>query len=500
MKHWNVFLLWAAIGIMTSSVVSGVTTNHQDVVGHSPMQTDGLNDDWDADNQKRRLSEAFNQIDQQMKDRFLQRLTQELSLPPPFEPTRGCNEEIGVVSSEEIQQLATVYLTALFPNPADAALLVLAQSVLLGQVVYDMKLVKVCMSCKEASQHMTVTDDEDDSSSSDQYSFQNICADGMYGVNETESAIVFIPARPFEVEEGNSFRGFIFGRGATIPLEGCPSERVPADWTQYIQDNEVSDIIIDQLDTLVPAVFGGVGAVGIMPDFLGYGEAYQVDRPFLAKQFYARSYVLSYLATREYIRTATSGCNDLAPIVSVGGYSEGGYSTIPGALGLQSMGIEITGAYPGGAVFQPGIQTAFFMDLLAPGATTDPELLGFVGTLGTWYAYSLSNEFPFFANTGSDQYLLSDLYRTGDDITTNALLWYKSPAQLGWGVLSLLPYDDLLSTINPDLIALYDQARVMGIDDACAELSSPETDKLCEAINEQSMIPELRKFQSYPCQ
>ena len=25
---------------------------------------------------------------------------------------------------------------------------------------------------------------------------------------------------------------------------------------------------------------------------MGYGESYQVDRPFLAKQFYARSYVL----------------------------------------------------------------------------------------------------------------------------------------------------------------------------------------------------------------
>ena len=89
-----------------------------------------------------------------------------------------------------------------------------------------------------------------------------------------------------------AMRGLIYGRGTTIPLSDTQSEVIPANWTQYLAETPFEDILAAQRGTLVPAIFGGAGAAAIIPDFLGYGESYQVDRPFLTKLFYSRSFVL----------------------------------------------------------------------------------------------------------------------------------------------------------------------------------------------------------------
>jgi hypothetical protein len=89
-----------------------------------------------------------------------------------------------------------------------------------------------------------------------------------------------------------TMRGLIHGRGATVLLSDAPSESVPADWTQYLNETEAEDVLVAQRHILVPSIFAGSGAVAIMPDFLGCGESYKVDRTFVVKSFYARSYVL----------------------------------------------------------------------------------------------------------------------------------------------------------------------------------------------------------------
>ena len=148
-------------------------------------------------------------------------------------------------------------------------------------------------------------------------------------------------------------------------------------------------------------------------------------------------------------------------------------------------------------MFQPGKQLSYVLDVLSNSTIGDPDLQHVLGLYGTYYAYSLSNEFPFLANTGSGQNALSDNHRQGDDIQNNVLSWFKAPQPQMIGNDEVFPYlppnpDEILSLFNPDLVSLYDEARALGYDDACnSEISSEETSKICEAINEQSMIPEL---------
>jgi hypothetical protein len=216
--------------------------------------------------------------------------------------------------------------------------------------------------------------------------------------------MVFIPVDTTtgDIVSG-AMRGLINGRGATLLPSDGPTERIPGNWTQYLAETELATVLASQLDTLVPSIFAGSGATAIMPDFLGYGESYQVDRPFIAKKPYARSYVLAWLAAREYIRGATAGCSDLEPMVTVTGYSEGGYSTIPGALALQGIDVNIRAAFPGGAPFQPSVQATYDIGFYTNGIPTniDPGILLFKRAIIAYFAYAFSNEFPFLANTGT---------------------------------------------------------------------------------------------------
>jgi hypothetical protein len=118
---------------------------------------------------------------------------------------------------------------------------------------------------------------------------------------QTESAISFIPVDTTtgDIVSG-AMRGLIYGRGLRILLRDSMSESIPANWTQYLAETELADVLASQQDTLVSSIFAGSGAVAMLPDFLGYGESYQVDRPFLVKPFYARSYVLVGHFLRKY--------------------------------------------------------------------------------------------------------------------------------------------------------------------------------------------------------
>jgi hypothetical protein len=108
-------------------------------------------------------------------------LARKLQLPPAFMPTRACGESFGIATALEIQALGDVYLAALFPEGSpQEGLAATAKQTLFAQINYDMKLVKVCMTCAEAGAVLEADQAKNDQ---DKYGFQKYCADGLYGAD-----------------------------------------------------------------------------------------------------------------------------------------------------------------------------------------------------------------------------------------------------------------------------------------------------------------------------
>jgi hypothetical protein len=308
---------------------------------------------------------------------------------------------------------------------------------------------------------------------------------------QTQSALAFIPMDPEtgEILSG-SMRGMVNGHGTAILLESAPTAIWPADMTAYLAETEPADVLLNTSDYLVAAIFGAGGAVSISPDFIGYGESYQTRRTSFVKETYAQAFTLGWLATREYIRSETNGCSELEAVATLSGFSEGGYAVIPGAFALREIGVRILGLYPAGAPLKPTAQISYGFELFAsdsPPKENNTLLLWKI--LAPFSAYAYSTENPFLTNTGTGQIMLADEYAQGN-LSTNALLWFDPPAQLGYGYVAFMP-DVVTDVWSQDVRALYDEARLFGVTDGCTGYHSNTTDKICETILEGSLMGEL---------
>lgn len=195
------------------------------------------------------------------------------------------------------------------------------------------------------------------------------------------------------------------------------------------------------------------------------------------------------MAAQEYYRSASNGCSDLEPAFTITGYSEGAYSGICGALALRELGVEILNLYSGGGPFSPEIGVGWIYELYMPDSAPLDNITAILGrAVGPYYGYAYSNENPFLANTGTDQYMLTEEYRTGD-ITNNALLWFKSPVPLGAGYIGLAPIDPT-QTWNDDLRAIYEMALNASEYEGC-NFANNVTDKICEAFRQSDLRDDL---------
>jgi hypothetical protein len=128
------------------------------------------------------VQEGLKQAVEGLRNHFGGHITRKLQeLPPAFVPTRACGESFTVTTKEEIQAAGDVFITALFPPGSPQETLTdLAKETLFGQVKYDMKVAKVCMTCVEAA---AILEDDAVNNLVDQYGFLNYCANGLYGAD-----------------------------------------------------------------------------------------------------------------------------------------------------------------------------------------------------------------------------------------------------------------------------------------------------------------------------
>jgi hypothetical protein len=305
--------------------------------------------------------------------------------------------------------------------------------------------------------------------------------------------LVFLPTDPATGEVfGGSIRALVSAHGTVINFDDAPTESWPSNMTELLTTATPIEVLSETLDYLFATVGAASGAIVVNPDYIGYGESVDYDRTYLAGQTYAQSFAMSWLATQKYVANSTAGCSELENVATVAGYSEGGYAVLPGSVALQQLGVTIYGAYPGAAPLQPIEQFASVLSDFATGNLTAGQV-GTFKVLTAYSGYAYSNEFPFLANTGVDQRFLADSFLI-PGTPENAIDWFAAGATIGLGFVVFVP-DIATDIINPDLAAIFDAARADGVTDPCTDYFTNTTDKLCQMLEESSLIPLLGAFE-----
>ena len=135
--------------------------------------------------------------------------------------------------------------------------------------------------------------------------------------------------------------GFVVGRSTRADLTQSATEFFPTDPTLIIDIFDTPDpaatttrqggvaqapngmtsdaflyVLQSYLSSLVAAT---TGAIGILPDFLGYGESHDVNRATLTLLPSQQAFALGYLASREQVASISNGCTRLRDFATVGG-------------------------------------------------------------------------------------------------------------------------------------------------------------------------------------
>ena len=329
------------------------------------------------DNFTRVMENAFasKQHHQQLRHRLQQTVQ-------PFTPTRQCGEIFSSATKDEILEFIEVWFDLLFASPLagdatgdgggeDSATAQLAKQTLTSFIKYGFKVMKICMSCREAKELLSTQQRMTDG-------FNSYCSEDTYGYDAIHSALVMIPTTNDDDNDGTAFlegslRGFANGRATVYLYEDAPTETWPTGTLgEFMTNNALIDddgnidgfqdeVYLLLYDYLLPAIAASAGTISYTPDFLGYGESSNLyNRTYLHPIWYQQSYVLSFLATQQAVFKQTYGCTQLVDITTSYGYSEGGQASFWGSLGLSKIGIRIIENFSGGAPLQPAVAIGDF--------------------------------------------------------------------------------------------------------------------------------------------
>ena len=340
-----------------------------------------------------------------------------------------CGEVLGKITTSEITQIMNMFLNMLQTDHAqksytttkkeNPSLIESAIEALLSIIEYDVMAIKVCTSCEEIWEHyaelgLTV----EELTNSNKFGFSTYCSPDSHAYNAQHSALIFAPIDPFsndEIFENAVLKVVMTGRSDRVNLHDAPTSSWPlrSDSLQNItqmfhnddQPTWTTNVQMAYLfrSSIVPLMSSASGSLAIMPDFLGFGEtSTKYQRPFITPLPYQQSFVVSYFATmayfdklnkeknekyqslingiddksREPLVDSQPSCTLVDKVVSVTGYSEGGYGALVGSLALEQVGIRVTSTHLGGAPLHLDRQTGF--------------------TFGTWDTHTSNKLLHFF--------------------------------------------------------------------------------------------------------
>ena len=322
-----------------------------------------------------------------------------------------CGDTLGRITTTEIEHIMDMYLTMLKSEESTAEggtstsnqdLIDTAIKTLLNIIQYDLQVMKICGSCEdiwENFKELGITIDQ--LSNSDKFGFSTYCAPWSHAYTAKHSSLVFIPINPFsdEIFENAVLKVVMTGRSDRINLHDAPTSSWPrtdivGNITNMFNTNNgptwsTTNVQMAYMfrSTIVPLMSASSGSVSIMPDFLGFGETstqeQNYQRPYITPLPYQQSFVVSYFSVLRYFdllnknkkennsigRTGSSrssnskhtgpSCTLIDKVVTVTGYSEGGYGALVGSLSLEKLGIRIVSTHLGGSPLHLDRQTGF---------------------------------------------------------------------------------------------------------------------------------------------
>ena len=219
-------------------------------------------------------------------------------------PTYECGEVITTTTIDEITLIADYYVNILFSgdNAANIAFLDIAKSQLFSSLKYNIRVVKLCMSCSEAKDSGLLSEDMmvmGDGNDDDRYSFGKYCNEGEYGYDAIHSTLGFFPVDPTtdEIFSDKSLRTVMSGHQTIFDLAYTPTENWLQDWGSFLTSTDPTPdptiVFLKTVDHIVQSVGAGSGAIALSPDYLGYGESYMThNRTYFGEESYCQAFVL----------------------------------------------------------------------------------------------------------------------------------------------------------------------------------------------------------------
>jgi hypothetical protein len=107
-----------------------------------------------------------------------------------------------------------------------------------------------------------------------------------------------------------------------------------------------------------------------------------------------------------------------------------------------------------------------------------------------FFAFGYSTDLPFLDNAFTGQNLVSTTYSNATDPARDLLWWFgagpENPLGTFW-LFQLVPTDPT-TLLNPEVRSLFEFARAQGIEDPCIDFATNTTDKLCAALEDNSLL------------
>lgn len=293
--------------------------------------------------------------------------------------SRACGAEIGRVSVTDLEALFTTFLGAILERAGAPQFLDFAAAQLTASLRYNIVAYKLCGSCADTEAWLLQRSGSEDVLQQDETVFGaygSYCGSDKYGYSAQHSALVFLPV---DIETGNtsdtrmdmdfdntnivegSLRSLVAMHYTLFTVTNAPTEFWPTNLTQAVDEaGSVEETLLQFSDYIAPLVATSSGAVGVLPDYIGYGASLAThNRTFSLPQSYMQAAVSGWVAAKMFVEELTGGCTVLDSVVSVSGQSEGGSAAISAAPAFQLLGMRVRSINAGAASLDLGLQFEF---------------------------------------------------------------------------------------------------------------------------------------------
>ena len=371
-------------------------------------------------------------------------------------------------------------------------------------VRYDVAVYKLCGSCSDtwypSASHTNAVP-------------PLYCQQSTPGYSANHSSLLFVPLLPSNNNKNASsssssssltdlpltgqLRLIMSFHGATLTAQQAPSDVWPSDLGVALSQLNMSDPValgtfIASVQPSLSTLFGAsAGAIGIVPDYLGFGASiFSNNRSFAVPVLYQQAAMVSYWAAQRWLEECTSNCTVLTPVATTLGYSEGSFASIAANQAMTEAGVRVLTNFAAVPLLDMDKATAFAVSSFNQGLISPTKNNAFLGSLVAFpaFAYSIGN--PVLANSGyPNQTALNPEWMMSDNLSHNVIDWFAAPYPLPIEqIFPMLP-PFAPQVLNAAFLELIFTVTAQNMTSPCRDgiIVPGVTDKLCETYLQASV-------------